>query len=383
MRPFEAALRAPGLRAIAEVKRRSPAAGDLRPDADAGALAAAFHRAGAAAVSILVDPRFGGTLADLRTARAATSVPLLAKGFFRSCDDLASLRLAGADAVLLIMSDLDDASAADVLAAAQRLGLETLVEVHHRSELERALRLGAMVIGVNARNLRTYSIDRPAQLALVAQVPKHCVVVAESGIETRAHGAAAEVAGADGVLVGSSLMRAHDPGVQLTRLLQRPLVKVCGLTREEDVAAAHEAGADMAGFVLAPSPRQVSKPLEVPDGMLSVAVLVGDAMEVGTDLVQLYAQEGSHRARDGELLWRGNRVAQVVDLPWMQEDPDHWRRAASVPGRVLLAGGLGVHNVSAAVAAVDPWCVDASRGLERAPGIKDHRLILEFVEAVA
>jgi hypothetical protein len=115
--------------------------------------------------------------------------------------------------------------------------------------------------------------------------------------------------------------------------------------------------------------------------MLSVAVCVGDPAEAGTDLVQLYPEENGHRARDGVLLREGKQVAVVRDLPWLRDDERHWDEAAAVPGRVLLAGGLGPGNVRAAIEAVRPWCVDASRSLEQSPGVKDHALVRAFVEA--
>jgi indole-3-glycerol phosphate synthase len=153
---FADALRNGGLTAVAEIKRRSPSAGDLRPDADPGALATSYERAGAAAASVLVDERFGGTWDDLRAARAAAALPLLAKGFFSTEDDLRTAREAGADAALLLLRDLDDPTARRLLEAAQGLALETLVEVHDDVELERAVALQAPVIGVNARNLETF-----------------------------------------------------------------------------------------------------------------------------------------------------------------------------------------------------------------------------------
>ena len=211
MARFRDALAGPGLAAVAEVKRRSPSAGDLRPGANPARLAAQFGRAGAAAISILVDERFGGSFEDVRAARAATPLPLLAKGFFAQELDLLRAKLAGADAVLLLLRDLDDATAAKLMAAAEELGLDTLVEAHDDEELARATRLGARVIGLNARDLGTFRIDRAAQLELVAKAPRDRVVVAESGIESRAQGAAAEVAGASAILVGSTLMRAPDP----------------------------------------------------------------------------------------------------------------------------------------------------------------------------
>jgi indole-3-glycerol phosphate synthase/phosphoribosylanthranilate isomerase len=381
---FRDALAAPGLAAIAEVKRRSPSAGDLRPDADPARLAAQFANAGAAAISILVDERFAGSLDDLKAAREATTVPLLAKGFLTEDTDLLSVKHAGADAALVILRDVDDARAAALIAYARELGLETLVEAHDADELQRAVALGAEVIGVNARDLATFDVDRRTQLELVARMRNHdAVVVAESGVHTRAQGAAAELAGADAILVGSALMRADDPPAKLRELLSRPLVKVCGLTRGEDVDAAVEAGADMLGFILvAQSPRRAPAVLDVPDDRLSVAVFVGEPEEAGSDLVQLYErQEGRVRGRDAVLLRDGEPVAQVVDLPWEEADPLHLQRAAAREGRVMLAGRLGPDNVRHAVRAVSPWAVDAASQLEAEPGIKDHDKVRAFVAA--
>jgi indole-3-glycerol phosphate synthase/phosphoribosylanthranilate isomerase len=381
---FRDALAAPGLGAIAEVKRRSPSAGDLRPDADPARLAAQFTNAGAAAISILVDERFGGSLDDLRAARAATAAPLLAKGFFSEELDLLKLKVAGADAALVILRDVDDQRAAALLSYARELGLETLVEAHDANELHRAVALRAEVIGVNARDLTTFEIDRAGQLELVTRLREHdAVVVAESGVHTRAQGAAAELAGADSILVGSALMQAADPAGKLRELVSRPLVKVCGLTRAEDVDAALEAGADMLGFILAEqSPRRAPRVLDVPDDRLSVAVFVGEAEEAVSDLVQLYQrEEGRVRGRDAVLLRNGEPVAQVVDLPWEEPDPLHFQRAAASEGRVMLAGRLGPENVREAVRAVRPWAVDAASQLEAGPGIKDHEKVRAFVAA--
>jgi len=380
---LEEALRRNGLAAIAEVKRRSPSAGDLRPDADPAALAAAYERSGAAAVSILVDERFGGSWDDLRAARSATRLPLLAKGFFSLDEHLREAREAGADAALLILRDLDDASARRLLGVASELGLDALVEVHDGEELARALALDAPVLGINARDLSTFEVDRKAQLELVARAAGSRVIVAESGIESRAQGAEAELARADAILVGSALMRASDPADKLAQLLSRPLVKVCGLTREEDVAVAAEAGADLAGFILVEaSPRKAAAVLDVPETMLSVAVYVGERGDDGGDLVQLYGeQEGKVRGRDGVLLRGEQQVARVLDLPWQEDDPAHLERARAVEGRVVLAGGLDAENVRAAIEAVRPWAVDASSRLEREPGIKDAERVRAFVEA--
>jgi len=372
----------PGLAAIAEFKRRSPSAGDIDPSADPARHAQAYARGGAAAMSVLVDERFAGSWDDLRAARAATELPLLAKGFFSTPQHLRTAREAGADAALLILRDLDDAAAGSLMAAAAELGLDALVEAHDRSELDRAIRLGADPIGLNARDLGTFAIDRRAQLGLVSEAPRDRLVIAESAVHSRAQAAAAELAGADAVLVGTALMRAADPAQKLHDLLARPLVKVCGLTRDEDVAVAAEAGADMLGFVLAKeSPRRAAAVLHVPDTTLSVAVLVGELEETGADLTQLYAREDGHRARDAVLLRDGEAVAQVLDLPWGEPDDGHWRRAAEAEGRVMLAGRLDAGNVREAIERVRPWAVDASSRLEREPGIKDHDAVRAYVEA--
>ena len=378
---FADALARPGLQAVAEVKRRSPSAGDLRPGADPARLAAAFAAAGAAAVSVLVDERFAGTLDDLRAARAATDLPLLGKGFFSTEEHLRELREAGADAALLILRDLDDAACARLLAYAEGLGLDALVEAHDAAELQRAMALDAPMIGVNARDLTTFAIDRRAQLELVARAPRDRLVIAESGVHTRAQAAAAELAGADAVLVGSALMQAPDPPAKLRELLSRPLVKVCGLTRQEDVDAAVEAGADLLGFIhAAASPRRAEAVLDVPETALSVSVFVAETHETPADLVQFYPDRGGGvRGREALLLREGVQVGRVLDQPWQGHDPEHWREAAVAEGRVVLAGGLGPENVRAAIEAVHPWAVDAASSLEAAPGIKDHERVRAYV----
>jgi len=380
---FADALKGPGLRAIAEVKRRSPSAGDLRPDADPAKLAAQFAGAGAAAISVLVDERFAGTLDDLRAARAATDAPLLGKGFFSTKEHLQELRDAGADAALLILRDLDDAVCAQLLAHALELGMDALVEAHNAEELARATELGAPIVGINARDLSTFRIDRRRQLELVASAPGGSLIVAESGIHTRAQGAAAELAGAHAVLVGSALMQAPDPAAKLRELLSRPLVKVCGLTRQEDVDFAVDAGADLLGFILAAkSPRRADAVLDVPDTALSVAVFVTEQEETPADLVQLYPDDGGDvRGRTAVLLREGKPVARVLDQPWQEHDPVHWSVAAATEGRVMLAGGLRPENVRDAIDAVRPWAVDASSSLEAEPGIKDPARVRAYVEA--
>ncbi|GBC87541.1 Indole-3-glycerol phosphate synthase [bacterium HR12] len=219
-RGFAAALRAASAPAvIAEVKRSSPSAGPLAEDADAAALARRYEEAGAAAVSVLTEPRhFGGSLADLRAVHLAVSVPVLRKDFLVHPDQVLEARVGGADAVLLIVAALSRSELEAMLATARDLGLDALVEVHTEAELETALRAGAEVIGVNARDLETLEVDPEGALEILAQVPSDRVAVAESGISTRAQVEAALAAGARAVLVGEALVRAPDPGAVLREL---------------------------------------------------------------------------------------------------------------------------------------------------------------------
>ena len=379
---FKDALGGPELSAIAEFKRRSPSMGDIRPDARVEEVVPAYARGGASAISVLVDESFGGTLDDLRAARALTNLPLLAKGFFSTEAHLRELREAGADAALLILRDLDDETTTRLVDYADDIGLDALVEAHDREELHRAMRLGDDVIGVNARDLSTFAIDRTEQLRLVA-LAEADVVIAESAVHSRAQAAEAELAGARAVLVGSSLMQAPDPEAKLRDLISRPLVKVCGLTRQEDVDLAIDAGADMLGFIFAEgSPRKAPAVLDVPDTALSVGVFVGEAEERGADLTQVYEPaEGKVRGRHGYLgrARGGGGGALVWDQPWDETDPDHWETAPIT--RLVLAGRLGPDNVRAAIDAVHPWAVDAASQLESAPGIKDHAKVRAYVEA--
>ena len=214
-RPFAAALRGPQLAVIAEVKRRSPSAGRIRDDLDPAERATLYAAHGAAAVSVLTDgPFFGGSLADLRAA-AVAGVPLLRKDFILDELQILEARAAGASAVLLIVRALGGDRLDLLLAAARAHGLEALVEVHTEAEVERALRAGAGVIGVNSRDLDSFHVDTAAAWRLLARVPGELIAVAESGMATADDVSRAAEAGADAVLVGSALSRATDPGAVL------------------------------------------------------------------------------------------------------------------------------------------------------------------------
>jgi indole-3-glycerol phosphate synthase len=217
---FGEALRGPGVGVIAEFKRRSPSAGPLREDADIEEIVAAYQRGGACALSVLTEgPHFEGSLEDLRRARAVTSLPVLRKDFVIDPYQLYEARAAGADAVLLIVAALDPNRLRALLERTHALALEALVEVHDASELGTALHAGARLIGINNRDLRDFSVDVERTYALLPEIPPDVTIVSESGIGRRAQLAALERAGVAAVLVGESLMRAHDPARALRELL--------------------------------------------------------------------------------------------------------------------------------------------------------------------
>jgi indole-3-glycerol phosphate synthase len=221
VRSLAAALRRPGqVTAIAEFKRRSPSLGWIREGADVGAIVTSYATAGAAALSVLTDePFFGGTLGDLGRAREALTIPILRKDFIVDEYQIVEARAAGADAVLLIVAALDDGTLRLLFAACARWGVEALVETHDADEVVRAVSLGAPVIGINHRDLRTFTLDRDLAVRLRPGIPRETIVVAESGIRDAADLVRLGQAGIDAVLVGETLMRAPDPGAKLAELL--------------------------------------------------------------------------------------------------------------------------------------------------------------------
>ena len=211
-RPFTEALSLPGVSLIAEYKRRSPSAGTLREGASVEDVVTAYERGGAAAVSILTEPHhFGGSLDDLRAARAATELPILRKDFTVDTYQLFEAAAAGADAVLLIVAALDDDELARLHREAVGLDLDVLVEVHDVDELERALEIDADMIGINNRDLADFSVSVERTFELLTDVPAGKTVVSESGLHARDQLDELERVGVDAVLIGETLMRAPDP----------------------------------------------------------------------------------------------------------------------------------------------------------------------------
>jgi indole-3-glycerol phosphate synthase len=210
-RPFQEALTRPGISIIAEHKRRSPSVGVIREGAEVADVVQAYERGGAAALSILTEPfHFGGSLDDLRSARASTHLPVLRKDFVVDPYQLYESAAAGADAILLIVAALDPAELAELHREARDLDLDVLVEVHDEEELEIALDVEAEIIGINNRDLGDFSVDIERTYELLSDVPAGKTVVSESGFSTRDQLDDLDRVGVDAVLIGETLMRADD-----------------------------------------------------------------------------------------------------------------------------------------------------------------------------
>jgi len=419
-RSLAAALARPGGRFVMEVKRSSPSEGTLRSDADPAALARAYC-GGADAISVLVDgPFFGGSYRDLEAVRAAYEGPILAKDFVIDPRQVPEARLHGADAVLVMLSVLNDASARAVIAEAERLNMDVLVEAHDAAEVRRAVALGAPLIGINNRDLRTLKVDLATTGRLARLVPPDRVLVAESGIATRAD-VQRLAPFADAFLVGSSLMKARCPA-EAARALAFGRVKVCGLTRAADVAASVAAGATHTGFIFVPgTPRPVTPdaahPLAEaarnagarPVGIFRNARLMDvarTALDLDLDAVQLHGEEdrqylhGLRNLLPREIeIWAacsvGVGMAERHGADRILFDTTHngrsggtgrtfdWSLVARRPDlpHALVAGGLNPTNARAA-ARLGAYALDVGSGVEASPGRKDPARLAAFFEAL-
>ncbi len=436
---FLTALRAGGTRVIAEVKHRSPSAGTMlsggrhsQPNGSPDGLdelrssirtvARAYRRAGAAAISVVTEPDFfGGELAWLPEVKRISGLPVLMKDFVVDEVQLDLALSLGADAVLLIVAALGDAELVRLHRAARERGLAVLVEAHDGEEVRRALAAGAEVVGLNARDLRTFQVDLGRIVALGRALPASVVRVAESGIHAPADVELLAAAGFDAFLVGESLLRSGDPARALRALRGEGTteVKVCGVTREEDLAAAEALGADWIGLNLSPrSPRRVSveraralcEASRFAKGV--VAVVAGSTVSgaeaivagVRPDALQWHDDYPSRAGLDVPVpLWQAVRVGRdslEEAASWPADvlllDAAHaslaggtgetwdWSLLSHFPAtrRLFVAGGLSPENVARAVATCTPAGVDVASGVESAPGIKDPARLAAFVAAV-
>ena len=444
---FERSLRHPGRRFILEVKAASPSEGRMAATIDTDQYARTYSRF-ADAVSVLTEPDFfDGSFERLAAMREKTMLPLLAKDFFVTEAQVAEAARAGADAVLLMLSVLSDTGYRKLAALAEDLGLEILTEADTLEDLKRAERLGARIIGINNRNLRTLTVDCRRVERLKGAAPKNALVVAESGYRTLA---AVQTSGAEAFLCGSAVAKASDVSVGVRELLYGHS-KVCGITRTEDAVAAVKAGATSIGLITAArSPRFIAlseartlvpavREATRAAGLSAEVVVVTDAVEVTSDFLTLVHETVPdviqlHGALD-DILGAAQRLrksspqvktAAAYGLPGSAADADEAMllrdanqlktavtdglidrvvldHAAGGTGTgfdaglfpyfadipcVVLAGGLSAANVSQTVqtalaAGVKVLGVDFNSGVETAPGEKSAEKMSQAFEALA
>lgn len=423
LRPSDRSLKAafrPGRTAfILECKKASPSRGLIRADFDPVRLAGAFEPV-ADALSVLADePYFRGSLEDVRRVRERVALPVLCKDFVVDPWQVYEARAYGADAVLLMLSVLDDPTAAVCLEAARTLALDALVEVHDETELSRALALGAGLVGINNRDFRTLRTDLAVTERLAPLVPPEVALVCESGIRGRPDvERLRRLAG--GFLVGTSLMETADPG-RAARELVYGRVKVCGLTRPADADAAWRAGAVFGGLIFAEeSPRCVSleqaRRIREAAPLRWVGVFVNSAAErirstvsgLGLAVVQLHGEEdpGFVRALKASLppgveVWKAHRVAGPVPAVeasgadrLLLDTHRSGRRGGTGEAfdwsvlrghphrdRLVVAGGIHPDNAREA-ASLGAYALDVNSGVESAPGVKDEGLLRRLFEAL-
>ncbi|MFP5329562.1 MAG: bifunctional indole-3-glycerol-phosphate synthase TrpC/phosphoribosylanthranilate isomerase TrpF [Alphaproteobacteria bacterium] len=404
-RSLRSILARPGARFVMEVKRRSPS-GHFSNVSVAEAVSA--YAPVADAISVLTDgPFFGGSFQDLRTARERFDGPILAKDFVLDPRQVAEARMRGADAVLAILGALGDDEAKAIMAEARRLSMDVVVEVHNERELKRALALGAGIVGVNNRDLRTLKTDLAVAERLAGLVPEDRVLISESGIRSRDDVERLSTS-VDAFLVGSSLMAA-DHIAQAARALVYGNVKICGLTREEDVELVAEAGATHVGLIFVEdSPRRIGgeaariAATARRHGLRSVGVFRGQpeeliarmARDIGLDAVQLHDRELDLRQlrllmrRECEI-WAVCGVGETAEPARLDANrslfdsmvkgrtggtgrPFDWSLIAGRidQRRAFLAGGIGPDNARAAQR-MDTFGIDVGSRIESAPGRKD------------
>lgn len=418
-RSLTSALARPGLRWLLEVKTASPSLGSIRPTLDLDEVARVYGTF-ADGISVLTDASFfGGSHDRLRAVRSRVRQPVLCKDFVLDPWQVHEARAFGADAVLLMLSVLDDTTWRACASEAAAHGVDVLTEVHDDEELERALSLGAPLLGINNRNLKTLEIDLATTERLAARVPRDRVLISESGIRTRSD-VARLAPWVDGFLVGSQLMGAADLLSATADLTAVPW-KVCGLTRVEDARAARALGARWGGLILAPeSPRalrlEAAQALRQAVDLDWVLVFVNaplDEVAVCVDrlrpaAVQLHGEEtrdyvDALRARvpEGVEIWKAVRVRDEVPAlaatgadrmvcdTWVDGQRGgtgrtfSWALLSSCTtlDRVILSGGLRQENAAEA-ARLGVAALDVNSGVERAPGVKDIARMQAWVEAL-
>lgn len=428
---------------ITEIKRSSPSEGQMNEILSPTKQAELYRKGGASAISVLTEANFfGGSLQDLMSVkRAFPKMPILRKDFILEEEELEVSERAGADLVLLITGLFleNPAKLMNLYQTAGDLGLLPLVEVHNESELDLALEIGARLIGINARDLKTFEMKMAMPYFLKKRIPVDVSVIFESGVKEDWQASLIASSGFSGILVGSSLVKNADPSAKVEQLKtalnsgfchkgrffeeiarkifdgKKTLVKICGITNLTDAMTAVDAGADMIGFVIAKSPRRADPEkiaeicVKLPDSVLKIGVVTeGYEQKIAEELVRRGILDGvqihsKSLVASACCSFRAISVKEKSDLnadypeamvlldafsedskggTGKRIDEDIVKAASKLPRPLCLAGGLTPENIFDIVKDFSPAMVDVSSGVEEFQGKKDAEKVFDFIRAV-
>ena len=417
-RPFENALKADGISLICEIKRASPSKGMIAEEFPYLEIAKEYESAGASCISVLTEPRwFKGDIRYLDEISSEVSTPIIRKDFIVDEYMIYEAKLAGASAVLLICSILEDDQIKEYLRICDDLNLSALVETHDETEVRRAIDCGARIIGINNRDLRDFTVDINNGIRLRSLIPDGIITVAESGIKNHNDILELQRAGFDAALIGETIMRSKDKAEIIRQLKYgKTKVKICGLMRDIDIYNVNLYRPDYAGFIMCARFRRFVNPEDakrmvrsLSEGIQSVSVFVDQPLEevvctvkdVDFDLIQLHGQEDNEyiyelRKKTGKQIIKAFKITCEKDvLEAMNSKADlilldggngegksfDWSLLKSIKRDFILAGGLTPDNVKSAVETIQPYAVDTSSGVETEQ-FKDEQKISDFIRAV-
>ena len=413
---------------IAEIKKASPSLGDINTNVDIKKQAKIYESAGASAISVLTNKHFKGEINFLKEVKIVTNIPVLRKDFIFDPYQIYESYLAGADAILLIATVLNQKTLSALVDLTHKLGMECLVETHTKEDIDKVIKTKAKIIGINARDLKTFEVSLDTIVNLAKEIPKDRIVVAESGIETRADVERLAEVGIKVILVGTTLMKASDVSVKVKELcmsIQRiPKIKICGMTNKKDTLAIVKLKPDYLGFIFDSQSKRYIEPRLAREIIYSMRKKHGNRINFvgvfvnqdinkvkqiiktcGLDVVQLHGEETPKYIFELKKICKKEPKIWKTVIIKTRADKQKIRKYLDVADQILLdagkgsgksidisliknesvdilAGGLGVENIEKILNTTSPGIIDANSKLELSPGKKNISLVKKFIERV-
>lgn len=425
IRDFKSALESDSkISLIAEIKKASPSLGNINTDVDIKKQAKIYESAGASAISVLTNSHFKGEIDFIKKIKQITTIPILRKDFIFDPYQIYESYLAGADALLLIATILNEKTLCELVDLTHKLGMECLVETHTKEDIDKALKTKAGIIGINARNLKTFEVSLDNVLNLIKEIPEDRLIVAESGIETSRDIKHLEKAGIKVILVGTTLMKAPDVYAKINELCidinKIPKIKICGITNKKDALAIAYLKPDYLGFIFNSQSGRFIKPQLAKEIISNVRKIYGNKINfVGVfvdqdikqvkqivkacslDIAQLHGEESIKYVSELKKVcevWKTIIIKNTADKKKIKKYRGVADKVLLDAGKGsgkeidasliedesidVLAGGLGAKNIKGILAKISPIIVDANSKLELSPGKKDINLVKEFIQKV-